>query len=52
MWLQCCQRNHRANDALHLAIYEILDEDSVNISGVARKIIQEYGINITKEKLA
>ena len=22
-WLQCCQRNHRANDALHLAILEL-----------------------------
>ena len=31
---------------------EILDEESVDISGVASKIIQEYGINITEEKLA
>ena len=31
---------------------EILDEDSVDISGVASKINQEYGINITEEKLA
>ena len=31
---------------------EVLDEDSVNISGVASKINQEYGINITEEKLA
>ena len=30
----------------------MLDEDSVDISGVARKINQEYGINITEEKLA
>ena len=30
----------------------MLDEDSVDISGVASKINQEYGINITKEKLA
>ena len=28
---------------------EILDEDSVDISRVASKIIQEYGINITEE---
>ena len=31
---------------------EILDEDLVDISGVASKINQEYGINITEEKLA
>ena len=31
---------------------EILDEESVDISGVASKINQEYGINITEEKLA
>ena len=31
---------------------EILDEDSVDVSGVASKINQEYGINITEEKLA
>ena len=31
---------------------EILDEDSVDISGVTSKINQEYGINITEEKLA
>ena len=31
---------------------EILDEDSVDISGVPSKINQEYGINITEEKLA
>ena len=31
---------------------EILDEDSVDISGVASKINQEYRINITEEKLA
>ena len=30
----------------------MLDEDSVDISGVASKINQEYGINITEEKLA
>ena len=29
---------------------EILDEDSVDKSGVASKINQEYGINITEEK--
>ena len=31
---------------------EILDEESVDASGVASKINQEYGINITEEKLA
>ena len=31
---------------------EILHEESVDISGVASKINQEYGINITEEKLA
>ena len=31
---------------------EILDEEWVDISGVASKINQEYGINITEEKLA
>ena len=31
---------------------EILDEESVDVSGVASKINQEYGINITEEKLA
>ena len=31
---------------------ENLDEDSVDISGVASKINQEYAINITEEKLA
>ena len=31
---------------------KILDEDSVDISGVASKINQEYGINITEEKVA
>ena len=31
---------------------EILDEESVDISGVASKINQEYRINITEEKLA
>ena len=30
---------------------EILDDDSVDISGVASKINQEYGTNITEEKL-
>ena len=29
-----------------------MDEESVDISGVASKINQEYGINITEEKLA
>ena len=32
--------------------HENLDEDSIDISGVASKINQEYGINITEEKLA
>ena len=31
---------------------EILDEESVDVSGVASKINQEYGITITEEKLA
>ena len=31
---------------------EILDDESVDVSGVASKINQEYGINITEEKLA
>ena len=31
---------------------EILDEESVDVSGVESKINEEYGINITKEKLA
>ena len=31
---------------------EILDEESVDVSGVARKINHEYGINITEAKLA
>ena len=31
---------------------EIKDDDSVDISGVASKINQEYGINIIEEKLA
>ena len=31
---------------------ETLDEESVDVSGVASKINQEYGINITEEKLA
>ena len=31
---------------------EILDEESVDVSGVASKINQEYGIHITEEKLA
>ena len=31
---------------------EILHEESVDVSGVASKINQEYGINITEEKLA
>ena len=30
----------------------ILDEESVDVSGVASKINQEYGIHITEEKLA
>ena len=31
---------------------EILDEETVDVSGVASKINQEYGIHITEEKLA
>ena len=31
---------------------EIFDEESVDVSGVASKINQEYGINITEERLA
>ena len=31
---------------------EILAEESVDVSGVASKINQEYGIHITEEKLA
>ena len=31
---------------------EILDEETVDVSGVGSKINQEYGINITEEKLA
>ena len=31
---------------------EILDEESVDVSGVPSKINQEYGISITEEKLA
>ena len=38
----CCSSSHQ----------EILDEESVDISGVASKINQEYGIHITEEKLA
>ena len=38
----CCSASHQ----------EILDEESVDVSGVASKINQEYGIHITEEKLA
>ena len=38
----CCSASHQ----------EILDEDLVDVSGVARKKNQEYGIHITEEKLA
>ena len=38
----CCSTSHQ----------EILDEESVDVSGVASKINQEYGIHITEEKLA
>ena len=38
----CCSTYHQ----------EILDEESVDVSGVASKINQEYEINITEEKLA
>ena len=49
MWLQCCQRNHLANNGIvgttnscSTSHQEILSEDSVDISGVASKINQEY----------
>ena len=35
----CCSTSHQ----------EILDEESVDVSGVASKINQEYGIHITEE---
>ena len=38
----CCSTSHQ----------EILDEDSVDVSEVVGKINQEYGINVTEEKLA
>ena len=38
----CCSSLHQ----------EILDEESVDVSGVASTINQEYGIHITEEKLA
>ena len=38
----CCSNSHQ----------EILDEESVDVSGVASKINQEYGIHIMEEKLA
>ena len=38
----CCRTSHQ----------EILDEELVDVSGVASKRNQEYGINITKENLA
>ena len=38
----CCSTSHQ----------EILDEESVDVSGVASKINQEYGIHISEEKLA
>ena len=38
----CCIASHQ----------EILDEESVDVRGVASKINQEYGIHITEEKLA
>ena len=38
----CCNTSHQ----------EILDEESVDVSGAASKINQEYGIHITEEKLA
>ena len=38
----CCSASHQ----------EILDEESVDVSGVASKINQEYGIHITEEKMA
>ena len=38
----CCSTSHQ----------EILDEELVDVSGVASKINQEYGVHITEEKLA
>ena len=38
----CCCASHQ----------EILDEESVDVSGLASKTNQEYGIHITEEKLA
>ena len=40
--MNCCCTSHQ----------EILDEESVDVNGVGSKINQEYGINITEEKLA
>ena len=44
--------NMSTTTSLSTLNHENLDEDSVDISGVAYKINQEYGINITEEKLA
>ena len=44
--------NIRTTNSCSTLHQKILDEDSVYISGVASKINQEYGINITEEKLA
>ena len=44
--------NTGTTTSLSILNHENLDEDSVDISGVASKINQEYGINITEEKLA
>ena len=38
----CCSTSHQ----------EILDEESVDVSGMSSKINQEYGIHITEEKSA
>ena len=40
--MNCCSTSHQ----------EILDKESVDVSGVASKINQEYRIHITEEKLA
>ena len=50
-----CQRcilsgNASTTTSFSMVNQEILDEDAVDISGVASKINQEYGINITEEK--
>ena len=44
--------NVRTTNSCSTSHQEILDEESVDVSGVASKINQEYGTNITEEKLA